>query len=118
MKITFDEPAQLNHTLGQKRTIAAMEVITVAFNLRPHPRDGAANVSVTLECEETGHQEHFVFTDKTDVPALWREVKELQLGGGEKWLAQVLKRAIAEGRLPSGTISTSASAPDAASPNS
>jgi hypothetical protein len=101
MKIQIHDPVNVGD-LANRHTVAELELVSVSFNL--DCGEGKMNASVTLRDKSSGFQVHEVLQDDDELPPLWERVKALELDG-ERWLCHLLKRLVAQGRLPEGTIS-------------
>jgi hypothetical protein len=101
MKIKFTEPVTIG-SLENRLTIHAMEISTIAFNLRTD-KPGHINMSITLRDTSSGHPEHWVYQDDAETLEFWREIKALELRG-EPWLTHIARRLMADGKVPQGEI--------------
>jgi hypothetical protein len=104
MKIKFTTPVVVGD-MQRRIEVASMEVITVAFNLAPEANDGTIIASITLRDKSTGYQVHHVYQDDTETLDLWTQVKPLEIDG-EEWLTHLMRRLIADGKLPQGELSS------------
>lgn len=103
MTITFSKPITVGD-LSHQIQVTSMDVITISFNLAPASGNGNMMVSITLRDSVSGYQAHFVYEDNTVTPQFWSQVSGLTVNS-DKWISVFLKRLIADGKLPSGTIS-------------